>query len=110
MKHLLNVHAHRDGTPARDRAILDLLHLQQLGIAPGSAPVALLRSIWRVSQPQVSRRMAAVEALGIYHIENRWGRYLLVELTDQRRRRFTDHRTRQERWAAVRRQLQDVIA
>ncbi len=41
MKHLLNVHAHRDGTAARDRAILDLLHLQQLGIAPGSAPVAL---------------------------------------------------------------------
>lgn len=49
MKHLLNVHAHRDGTPARDRAILDLLHLQQLGIAPGSAPVALLRNLWRIS-------------------------------------------------------------
>lgn len=109
MKHLLNVHAHRDGTAARDRAILDLLHLQQLGIAPGSAPVALLRNLWHITQPQVSRRMAAIEALGVYHVENRWGRYLLLELTEQRSRRYVDHRTRKERWADVCRQLQDVV-
>lgn len=109
MKHQLNIHAHRNNDRTRDLAILDLMHLQQLGLAPGSASVALLRNLWGISQPQVSRRMAAIDALGMYHIENRWGRYLLIELTEHKHRRYIDTRTRRQRWNAVRQQLEDVV-
>ena len=105
----INIHDHRNGTRGRDLAILDLLHLQQLGLAPGAAPVRLLQKIWGVSQAQVSRRMAAVANLGYYRVESNYGRYLLVEPTRHREARRLDQRTRAERWEAVRKQLREVV-
>lgn len=79
MKTHVDIHSHRDGTITTDRAILDLLQLEQLGLAPGSAPVPLLEQIWNITQPQVSRRIAAVADLGIYRVKtNNRGRYLLL--------------------------------
>lgn len=105
----LNIHTHRNGKRARDLAILDLMHLQQLGMAPGTAPVRLLRELWGLSQSQVSRRMAAVADLGVYLVEADWGRYRLIELTPHRQARRLDQRTRAERWETVRRQLREVV-
>lgn len=105
----LNIHALRTGARARDLALLDLLHLQQLGLAPGAAPVRLLRQLWGLSQSQVSRRMAAVADLGVYRIEANWGRYLLLELEEHRQARREDQRSRANRWDAVLRQLQEVM-
>lgn len=106
---MINIHDLRNGTRARDLAVLDLLHLQQLGIAPGTAPTSLLRQLWRISQSQVSRRMDAIADLSVYRVEARWGRYLLIELQHQQCARCLDQRTRQQRWDAVRRQLQEVV-
>lgn len=105
----VNIQALRNGTRRRDLAILDVLHLQQLGIAPGAAPVRLLQELWGVSQSQVSRRMDAIADLGLFRIEPHWGRYLLLELTPERSARRLDQRTRAERWDAVRKQLREVV-
>lgn len=40
MKPTTNIHALHDGTINTARAILDLLHLEQLGLAPASAAAA----------------------------------------------------------------------
>lgn len=97
----INITAYRDNTRARDLAILDLLQLQQLGLAPGAAPVQLLRELWSLSQSQVSRRMAAVADLGVYQVRNDWGRYLINELRKERKIRRVDHRAMRERWEAT---------
>lgn len=106
----VNINAYRNNKRARDLAILDLMHLQQLGLAPGSAPVRLLQELWGLSQSQVSRRMAAVADLGIYEVKAAYGKYLLMELTPHRKARRLDQRNRAERWDAVRRQLQEAVA
>lgn len=92
------IQVHRDGSLNRDRAILDLLHLQQLGYAPGSVAVHELKELWNASQPQVSRRMTAIHQLGIYFVQPGWGRYRL----------FTGHELQAQRWEAVRQRLQGV--
>jgi Arc/MetJ-type ribon-helix-helix transcriptional regulator len=111
----------RDGTRGRDLAILDALHLQELGLVPGRAPVKLLETLWRVSQSQVSRRMAAVAELGLFMVRSDHGRYLLVELSEHRRKRSSAEREQdeqaeqarwdaaRERWEAARRQLQQAL-
>lgn len=58
-----------------DQAILDLLQLQSLGMAPGRASVPRLRELWGCHQSTVSRRMAAVAQLGVCTVQNRWGSY-----------------------------------
>jgi DNA-binding IclR family transcriptional regulator len=60
-----------------DQAILDLLQLQSLGMAPGRASVRRLRELWGCHQSTVSRRMAAIAALGVCTVHNRWGSYTL---------------------------------
>lgn len=119
----------RDGTPGRDKAILDALHLQELGLVPGRAPIRLLETLWRVSQSQVSRRMAAVAELDLFMVRSDHGSYLLVELSEHRRQRTSGEReqaaldreqreqTEQARWdaareryEAARRQLQQALA
>lgn len=119
MRHDHTISSLRDGTAGRDKAILDALHLKELGLVPGRAPVKLLESLWRVSQPQVSRRMAAVAELGLFMVRSDNGFYLLVELSEHRRRgRTRDEREQAEeaRWAAcreryeaARRRLQEVV-
>ncbi len=51
------------GDIRRDRAILDLLHLQELGNVPGLVATKQLQLLWGCSQSQVSRRLAAIDQL-----------------------------------------------
>ena len=95
------IHPLRNGTAARDLAILDLLQLEELGLAPGCVTVQRLRRLWGISQPQVSRRMAAVHELGVYWVQPGGGQYQLLTSRPI---------TAAERWEAVRRQLQEVAA
>ncbi len=106
MKPTVNIHALRDGEPGRDKAILDLLHLEQLGLAPGVASVALLRALWSCSQSQVSRRMSAIDNLGLYRIRSGYGRYTLIQ---PRTYKPQAELTSRERWEAVRQQLQEAL-
>lgn len=107
MKSTINIHALRDGEPGREKAILDLLHLEQLGLAPGVASVALLKALWNCGQSQVSRRMSAIDGLGLYQVRSGWGRYTLIQ---PRPCKPQDGPTSRERWEAVRQQLQEAVA
>lgn len=79
------VHSLRDGTRTRDIAILDLLQLQELGHVPGCAHVGMLMNLWSVSQPQVSRRMAAIRELGLCGVEaSHHGSYRLLTRHEDR--------------------------
>lgn len=89
----------RNGTAARDRAILDLLQLQALGRVPGSISTAELRLLWHTSQSQISRRMTAVHQLGAYVVRSGWGRYTFL----------SGHELRAARWEARRQQLKRVL-
>lgn len=62
-----------------DQAILDLLQLQSLGMAPGRASVRRLCELWDCHQSTVSRRMAAVAQLGVCTVQNRWGSYTVSD-------------------------------
>ena len=106
MKTLIDIHVLRDGSVNTDRAILDLLELEQLGIAPGVAPVPLLKALWKLTQPQVCRRINAIGELGIFRVRAGHGRYTLIQ---PRPYKPKPQPTSQERWEAVRQQLQDVI-
>lgn len=59
---------------ATDRAIVDLLELQELDMAPGILTSSDLRELWGISQPQVSRRLAAIDRLGAWHVQPQLGR------------------------------------
>ena len=129
MRHDHTISRLRDGTAGRDTAILDALHLKELGLVPGKAPVKLLETLWRVSQSQVSRRMAAVAELGLFMVRSAHGFYLMVELSEHRRREQTREEREQaaldrarreqaeearwtacrERYEAARRRLQEVV-
>jgi hypothetical protein len=116
MRHSHPISRLRDGSINRDRAILDALHLQELGFIPGKVPVRLLESLWHVTQPQVSRRMAAVAELGLYYVKSAHGAYVVVQLTHQRNQEAAREQreqeelnswaARRERYEAIRRQLQ----
>lgn len=106
MKHHLNIHAIRDGNVNTDRALLDLLELEQLGVVPGVVPVALLKVLWKLSQPQVCRRVNAIGELGIYEVRPGHGRYTFI----QPRPKVVQLLSAADRWEAVRRQLQEVVA
>ena len=58
-----------------DRAIVDLLELQELNLAPGILTTSGLRELWGCSQSQVSRRLSAVAAAGLADITPGWGAY-----------------------------------
>ena len=107
MRTPINIHALRDGTVNTDRAILDLLELEQLGLAPGVASVALLKVLWSLSQPQVSRRITAIDGLGLYRVRSGCGRYTLIQ---PRPYKPKPEPTSRDRWEAVRQQLQEAIA
>lgn len=105
MKHHLDIHSARDGSIGTDRAILDLLQLEQLDLAPGVVPVALLKALWRLSQPQVCRRVNAIAGLGIYQVCSGHGRYTLIRLGGHQPEQLSP----KERWDAARRQLREVV-
>jgi hypothetical protein len=89
------------GDIRRDRAVLDLLQLQELGQAPGQVTTAQLRLLWRCSQPQVSRRLAAINSLPGWRVQWQSGRGAAASI---------DHElppppppTARERWERLRR-------
>lgn len=108
---VLDLHRLRNGDNSRDIAIIDLLHLRQLDLAPGRIPVALLRNLWGLSQPQVSRRMAAIGALGVYEVytDNRSGYVIRKPHLHSQRNSLADSHITKERWDAARQQLQRLI-
>ena len=61
---------HRPGDMAADRAIVDLLELQELDLVPGILTTARLRRLWHCSQSQVSRRLAAIDRLGTWRLQS----------------------------------------
>lgn len=97
----ISLHRLRNGEPGRDKAILDLLHLHQLGYAPGRTHVRTLMQLWGISQPQVSRRMTAIRELGVLWVEASHGCYRLIERHEDRCSR--------ERYEAARRQVLEVM-
>lgn len=110
MKHHVNIHALRDGSVNRDRALLDLLELEQLGVVPGVVPVALLKALWKLSQSQVCRRVNAIAELGIYQVRPGHGRYTLIQPRPIRPEPKPPQLSAKERWEAARRQLQEAVA
>jgi hypothetical protein len=109
MKSPITINTHRDGSVNRDRALLDLLELEQLGVAPGVAPVALLKALWNLSQSQVSRRINAIAELGIYQVRPGHGRYTLIQPRPTRPEPKPQQLSPRERWEAARKQLQEVV-
>ena len=108
MKHHLNIHHLRDGSIGADRAILDLLELEQLGVVPGVVPVALLKALWKLSQPQVCRRVNAIGELGIYEVRPGHGRYSFIQPRPTKPAPEPQQLSARDRWEAARRQLQEV--
>lgn len=108
MKPPITINALRDGSVTTDRALLDLLELEQLGVVPGVVPVALLKALWKLSQSQVSRRINAIAELGIYRVRAGHGRYTLIQPRPTRPAR-PPQLSPKERWEAARRQLQEVV-
>ena len=91
--HFLRTNGHKD------TAILDLLHLLELHELPVRLRVGYLQELWQCSQPQVSRRMAAIAELGCCRVENCWGRYRLSVEVKQ---------TKRQRWAALQQQWREA--
>ena len=101
MKSPISIHDLRNGDPGRDRAILDLLHLHQIGLAPGHPHVRTLMLLWGISQPQVSRRMTAIRELGVLWVEAGHGQYRLIERHEERCSR--------DRWEAIREAIRSQL-
>ena len=104
----------RDGTSARDRVILDTLELLESGLVPGWVGTAGLMARWGTSQPQVSRRLAAVSRLGIVHATAEHGRYYLrrpAAMNERRQRRLSRRPdpARVARWERLRQSLKPVL-
>ena len=95
----------------KDAAILDLLHLLELHEPPVRLRVDYLQGLWQCSQPQVSRRIAAINELGYCRAENVWGSYQLsIEPPASAPERSSLLQTSRQRWAALQQQWQEVQA
>lgn len=58
-----------------DAVLLDWADLARLVEPPASITVRALRDHWHCTQPQVCRRMNALQRAGLAHITPGWGRY-----------------------------------
>lgn len=76
---LPTIHGLRRLHPASDRSILDLFHLLELGLVPGLVSTAYLRQLWRCSQPNVSRRIRALNGLGVFGVRSAYGGYVVSD-------------------------------
>ena len=56
-------------TVSSDRALLDLIELLDLGLAPGLLQAPQLGELWGITQPQVSRRLAALHRFTPWQIQ-----------------------------------------
>lgn len=110
----MNVHRLRKAGCA-DQAIVDLLQLQHLGLAPGLLQTRALRELWDCSQSMVSRRMAAIHSLGVVDVRSRWGGYTVCDQISPREpsppsRVEHDPSAAAKRWEAMRQRWQEVVA
>ena len=96
---------------ASDQAILDLLRLIRLGLAPSRRlNTTVLRDLWSCSQPQVSRRMKAIASLGVCIVRSSWhGYYITDERPAKQPLRLlppkTDPAVAASRWEDIRRRF-----
>jgi hypothetical protein len=108
----VRVHAIRQQGQHHDRALVDLLHLKELGYVPGAVKTAALMQLWSCSQPNVSRRMAAINDLGVVTVVSSWGRYHVIDerpaVTRPRPKRVPSEQLA-ERWEAVRQKLRELL-
>jgi hypothetical protein len=107
--------------PDSDRPILDLFHLLELGLVPGAVGTTYLRELWRCSQPAVSRRIRAVEGLGVFGVRSSHGAYVVTDraaatwlpagqmIHTQARTRKSARVERAERWEAARARVAAVL-
>lgn len=58
-----------------DQTLLDYLTLVTLAPTPGRVSTSVLRERWRCSQPQVSRRLAALQRTGLVDVTTSYGTY-----------------------------------
>lgn len=69
----------REGSGLRnDRAIADSMELLERGMVPGSVKSRKLEELWNTSQSTVSRRLTAVNALGLVSVVAKGWRYRLA--------------------------------
>lgn len=111
MIHTLRITHARDITA--DRAIVDLLELQELDMAPGILTTNGLRDLWGITQPQVSRRLAAIDRLGPWQLRcghGRYSTYWLAPRLNPARPIPDPGPSPRERWEALRRQWLEVAA
>lgn len=96
-----------------DRAIVDLLELQELNLAPGMLTTSGLRELWGCSQSQVSRRLASIDRLTHWHVQGwqggREGFWLAPRLAPAPVLPEPVPSPR-ERWEALRSQWREVVA
>lgn len=107
-----------------DRAIVDLLELQELDLAPGMLTTSGLQELWGCSQSQVSRRLAAIDRLTHWSVQGwqggREGFWLAPRLAPApvlpepaqrpRRQHPRERPSPRERWEALRSQWREVVA
>lgn len=109
--------SHRNGTARRDRAIVDTLYFLEAGLVPGWVSTDELMRLWSTSQAQVSRRLIAVNSMGVIKITREYGRsYLyrpdhpsdvrlwLLAVNERRRTRLLRERAERRQGAARQRE------
>lgn len=118
---LPTIHGLRRLHPDSDLSILDLFHLLELGLVPGAVGTAYLRQLWRCSQPNVSRRIRALEGLGVFGVRSTHGAYVVTDRaaaawvpdpavqTQTRTARRPRAQSRAERWDAARARVAAVL-
>ena len=98
---------------ANDHAIVDLLQLIALDMAPGRIRTRALIELWDCHQCTVSRRMAAIAELGVFTVRSSWGRYTIsTEKAKVKRlpRYRHDPQAARQRWENLRQRWQEVVA
>ena len=100
---------------AADQAIVDYFQLLYLHDTPVRLRVKYLMDLWHCSQPQVSRRMNAINRLVCCRVESGWGFYRLsldapLPPPVRVRRGWGFKAIRRRRWEQLRQQWQEVAA
>jgi DNA-binding IclR family transcriptional regulator len=78
MRMLRTAHLRDPRQHGRDRAINDSMDLLERAMVPGSVKSKKLEELWNTSQSTVSRRLKAVNALGLVSVEAKGRRYRLA--------------------------------
>lgn len=112
MNSIHHLRATHDRDISIDRAIVDLLELQELDLAPGILTTIQLRDLWGVSQSCVSRRLTAIDRLGPWRIQPQMGReggyWLALRLKPVPPKRDPIPSPR-DRWEALRKQWRGAL-